>query len=101
MVDVRRVIIYVLILVLRSRMSRSRSELLRRMQAARESRLVAFRRLQAKQRLLYAILLSVVAFEYTSTVQRSIWVQERSNVWWDRIVNQCFDDCHWLENFRI
>ena len=97
MVDVH---VYVLMLVLRSRMSRLRSELLRRMQAARERRLVAFRRLQAQQRLFYAILVSVVAL-YTSTVQRSIWVQERSNVWWDRIVNQCFDDCHWLENFRM
>ena len=26
---------------------------------------------------------------------------ERSSIWWDRIVSQCFDSCDWLENFRM
>lgn len=67
---------------------------LRRMQVTKVRRMAEFRRLQAQQRFFYILLLSVVALQCTTTVQISIWIQERSYVWWDRIVHQCFNDRH-------
>ena len=32
---------------------------------------------------------------------RVVWVKERSNYWWERIVNCTFTPSDWLENFRM
>ena len=101
MVNVRGISLYVLLVILRSRASLSRIEWLRRMQAARERRMVVFRRIQAQQRFFFAILTSILVYRNTHSVERNIWMQERSGVWWDRIVSQCFNVCDWLENFRM
>ena len=39
--------------------------------------------------------------ESSLIVQRSIWTHERTEEWWDRIVNQCFNHQDWLKNFRM
>ena len=32
---------------------------------------------------------------------RSVWMKERSNDWWGRIVWQTFSSYNWMENFRM
>ena len=70
-------------------------------ESARKRRLAIFRRLQAYQRFFFALVLSIFAIQFSFTVQRSLWAHERSGEWWDRIVNRCFDNHDWLENFRM
>ena len=48
----------------------------------------------------FVIFLSAVTCAHL-TVDRSIWSHERSSTWWDRIVNQSFNDRGWLENLLI
>ena len=94
------IIVYVLLLIFRSRAARFNARLLRRIQDARECRITMFRRLQARQRFYFVIFLSVVTCAHL-TVERSIWSHERSSTWWDRIGNQSFTERDWLENFRM
>ena len=98
--DVCRIIVYVLLLIFRSSAARSRTVLLRKIVAAKERRLRAFRRLQSHQRFYFLVFLSAVALAHLM-VDRSLWRYERSSTWWDRIVNQSFNERDWLENFRM
>ena len=94
------IIVYVLLLIFRSRAARFNARLLRRIQDARERCITVFRRLQARQRFYFVIFLSAVTCAHL-TVERSIWSHERSSTWWDRIGNQSFTERDWLENFRM
>ena len=71
------------------------------MQAAKRRRLAIFRRIQAQQRFFFILLTSILVHYQSYSIERSIWMQERSDVWWGRIVNQCFNSTDWLENFRM
>ena len=55
---------------------------------------------QAQERLLFTLVLSVLAFNYCSPI-RSIWMKERSSYWWDHVVSSTFSSHDWLENFRM
>ena len=98
--DYRRIFIYVLLLIFRSRAARFHALCLRKIQGARERRIMAFRRFQAQQRFYFVIFLSAVICAHL-TVDRSVWSHERSSTWWDRIVSQSFNEGDWLENFRM
>ena len=100
MVDVRGIVLYVLLVILRSRASQLRITWLRRMQDARRNRWVIFRRIQAVQRFVFVMMTSI-AIQSRVLIERSVWMRDRSNVWWDRIVGQCFSASDWLENFRM
>ena len=98
--DYRCIVIYVLLLIFRSRAARFHALCLRKIQGAREHRIMVFRRFQAQQHFYFVIFLSAVICAHL-TVDRSVWSHERSSTWWDRIVNQSFDEGDWLENFRM
>ena len=50
--------------------------------------------------LFFALVLSVLAFNYCSPI-RSIWMKERSSYWLDPVVSSTFSSRDWLENFHI
>ena len=59
----------------------------------------AFYKQQAKERLLFAFLMSasLVCMHWSPT--RTVWVKERSNFWWEHVVNCTFTSTDWMENF--
>lgn len=66
--------------------------------AARKRRM---RRFCRNQRQLLFFFLSLVLTSIAVTRERALWSKARSSDWWDRIVNQTFDDNNWRENFRM
>ena len=82
-----------------SRNQRS-TALVRRRRMARARRRWIFVQGQAQERLLFTLVLSVLAFNYCSPI-RSIWMKERSSYWWDHVVSSTFSSHDWLENFRM
>ena len=88
--------LYVLLVVLQSRASQLRITWLRKMQDARRSRWVIFRRIQAIQRFVFMMMTSI-AIQSRVSIERSMRMKDRSTVWWDRIVGQCFSASDWLE----
>ena len=71
----------------------------RRKQALRVHK--AFLRQQAKERLLFAFFMSTSLCSLHLAPPREVWVKERSNVWWEQIVNSTFTSADWLENFQM
>ena len=88
-------------LLFRTNSSQRRMEMWNSLQSARSGRIAAFRRFQAYQRFVFAVVLTIFAAQYSLTVERTVWTHERSGEWWDRIVNRCFHGRDWLENFRM
>ena len=60
----------------------------------------SFARKQAKQRLVFAFVMSIAAISLHSPI-RTVWSKERSSYWWEQIVCQTFTSRDWLENFRM
>ncbi|XP_013409304.1 protein ANTAGONIST OF LIKE HETEROCHROMATIN PROTEIN 1 [Lingula anatina] len=61
-------------------------------------RRMRFYRMRARRRKqLMLLLLSVLIV----SPERTIWSRERSSHWWERIVNETFDDRDWQESFRM
>ena len=60
----------------------------------------AFVRKQSRERMIFAFLISMAALTGQSPV-RSVWVKQRSNCWWEQVVNDTFTPNDWLENFRM
>ena len=78
--DVRRIIVYVLLLIFRSSAGRSRMVLLRKIVAAKERRLKAFRRLQSHQRSYFVVFLSAVALAHLTVDKRSVEIREKQHL---------------------
>ena len=67
----------------------------------RVMRLKSFAAKQARQRMLFAIMLSS-AFTFTvMKPSKVLWSKERSGVWWEETVLKTFADKDWIENFRM
>ena len=60
----------------------------------------AFKRQQAKERTMFMFLLCST-FLHISMPTRTVWENERSSQWWERIVNQTFTANDWQTNFRL
>ena len=60
----------------------------------------AFKRQQAKERMMFMFLLCST-FLHISIPTRTVWENERSSQWWERIVNQTFTANDWKTNFRM
>ena len=63
----------------------------------------AFVKRQARQRLVFMMMLAGLSFGLHgqgSTV-RSVWSKERSSHWWEHIVTSHFTPQDWLQNFRM
>ena len=56
--------------------------------------------IRSKQKRRQALFAAVV-FAATVTVNRSLWMRERSNEWWERIVLGSFGEDDWMANFRM
>ena len=74
--------------------------LARKRRRARARRRMIFARKQAQQRLLFVVMMSVMAFNLSSPA-RSLWMKERSYYWWNHIVCQTFSAGDWLDNFLM
>ena len=72
---------------------------MKRSRLARYRRRRTFAEKQARQRLLFSFTLSMLAFNCFGIHPRSIWMKERSSVWWDHLVNGVFTDSDWITNF--
>ena len=72
---------------------------LRKIQGARERCIMVFRRFEAQQPFYFVIFLSAVICALTGG-QKCLEPRE-SSTWWERIVNQSFDEGDWLESFRM
>ena len=72
--DKKRIVLYVLLLLFRTKALRRHTEMWDCIEASRARRIASFRRLQSYQRFLFAIFVSVLAVQYSSTVQRSLWM---------------------------
>ena len=77
-----------------------RKVLARKRRLARARRRRNFVERQAWERLFFALVLSLVAFNCCSPT-KSLWRKERSSYWWDHVVNNTFSAHDWLENFRM
>ena len=63
---------------------------------------MAFLRLQAKKKLVFTVLLSLLAQSTCMhSTTRNEWVRERSTFWWEQIVNVTFTPRDWISNFRM
>ena len=79
---------------------RRRKALARKKRLARARRRRIFVQRQARERLFFTLVLSMLALNYCSPT-RSLWMKERSSYWWDNVVNHTFSAHDWLENFRM
>ena len=101
MADIVGIVLFVLLVVFRSRASHCQVQCARRLQEARQRRLILFRRRQAQQRFFFAILASVSTYNSVNSIERTVWSRKRSDAWWETIVNRVFTDSDWVENFRM
>ena len=69
------------------------------MKQQRNKRRREFVRRQAMERFMFVVLMSV-AFCNLSP-ERMLWMKERSNHWWEHVVNSTFTPQDWLQNFRM
>ena len=65
---------------------------------ARTRKALVRRRL--RERMTFALLISMAALTLQSPV-RSVWVKQRSSYWWEQVVINTFTPNDWLENFRM
>ena len=79
---------------------RRRKALARKKRLARARRRRIFVQRQARERLFFTLVLSMLALNCCSPT-RSLWMKERSSYWWDNVVNHTFSAHDWLENFRM
>ena len=77
-----------------------RKALARKKRLARARRRRIFVQRQARERLFFTLVLSILALNCCSPT-RSLWMKERSSYWWDDVVNRTFSAHDWLENFRM
>ena len=77
-----------------------RKALARKRRLARARRRQIFVQRQARERLFFTLVLSMLAFNCCSP-NRTLWRKERSSYWWDHVVNSTFSAHDWLENFRM
>ena len=73
--------------------------ILQRRKAAMKRRKKFFKR-QARERMLFAMTLSLAMLSMWSS-SRIVWTKERSSQWWDRVVMGTFTNHDWLQNFRM
>ena len=73
----------------------------RRIQRTRRRR--AFVRRQARQRLVFVLMLAGLSFGLhgQGSSIRTVWTKERSSYWWEHVVSSCFTPQDWLQNFRM
>ena len=80
--------------------SKNHRSIARRKQARREAQNAFYKR-QSQERLLFAFFMSLCLLHVHWRADRVVWVKERSNYWWEQIVNCTFTPNDWLENFRM
>lgn len=61
----------------------------------------AFARRQSQERLMFMLMLAVVSSSLRWPPVRTLWAKERSNHWWEHVVNSTFTLRDWQENFRM
>lgn len=76
------------------------SDVIKRRKRLRTRRVRDFSRRQSQERLIFVLLLSMVALTHQSP-ERSLWMKDRSSYSWQHIVNCTFMQQDWLENFRM
>ena len=91
------IVLCALFLTLKKRRLHDAVERSKRLRARRRRE---FFRRQSRERLTFALLLSMAALTIQSPV-RSVWVKPRSNIWWEEVVKSTFTSRDWLENFRM
>ena len=62
----------------------------------RVSRRKIFAVMQSRERVMFALVLSVAALNFQLPV-RSQWIKHRSSSWWEEIVNGTFTRFDWIE----
>ena len=82
-----------------TKLRRRKAAALKRKYASRQRRLQFLRR-QTQERLLFAIVMSLLAGSLCKT-ERLLWSKERSSYWWEFIVNKTFSRSDRLDNFRM
>ena len=82
-----------------TKLRRRKAAALKRKYASRQRRLQFLGR-QTQERLLFAIVMSLLAGSLCKT-ERLLWSKERSSYWWEFIVNKTFSRSDWLDNFRM
>ena len=70
---------------------------MKRSRLARYRRRRAFAEKQARQRLLFSFTLSMLVFNCFVIHLRSLWMKERSSVWWKHLVNGIFTESDVIE----
>ena len=81
------------------RSKRKAAKRLARMRQERKTRRRWFRKKQAIERFFFVVLLSATC--ENCLTERTVWIKERSNHWWDHILMSTFNSHDWLENFRM
>lgn len=71
----------------------------RRRRARVNQRMREFYRRQNQERFIFLLVLAIASQNLTIT--RVCWMKDRSNHWWDHIVNSTFTSQEWLQNFRL
>ena len=72
----------------------------RRLQNGRRERLRNFQLKQRKE-MGYFLVYQIITLVAMEAIVRSTWSKQRSSTWWDKIVNETFEDKDWVENFRM
>ena len=67
----------------------------------RAKRLRVFAAKQARERMLFAIILSAACTFTLMKPSKVLWSKERSGIWWEETVLKAFVDKDWIENFRM
>ena len=88
-------------LVVRDLLRRKRraGKRLKQIEEERRRRRRAFVSRQARERLMFAVLMSVTCCNLSP--ERTVWTKERSSHWWEHVVKSTFTPQDWLENFRM
>lgn len=86
------------VLLKRHILSKKRAALAER---RRMKRFRLFAAKQARERMLFALILTT-AYSYTIIKPgKVLWSKERSGVWWDEMVMNAFSESDWIDNFRV
>ena len=56
---------------------------------------------QARERMLFALMLTTACTYTIMKPGKVLWSKERSGFWWDETVMKTFSDNDWLDNFRV
>lgn len=89
------------VLLKRHILSKKRAALAERRRVNRMKRFRLFAAKQARERMLFALILTT-AYSYTIIKPgKVLWSKERSGVWWDEMVMNAFSESDWIDNFRV